>query len=144
MRTKLHNIGMRIARVTAGWGDDYIEVSVIDEDSRVTLAEVEFPLATFTECVTGLWVSGLAGETMVEDPRIGLKRVMTKHTVSVPDLGYGNDKYVEWFNSWKLTQPPAEYSITPGSKGFITGYGDNKTLMYHVITYEPIENGLCH
>jgi hypothetical protein len=139
MITKLSNLGLRISRVQSNQANDYIAIDILDEDSRVTLVELHMCFSTFAQCITGLYGSGLTGETMVEDPRLGLKRRMTSYTVAVPDLGSDRAKYVEWFNNWKLSQPPAEYQILSNSQGFIQGAGDNTTLKYFIVTYEPLE-----
>lgn len=81
----------RISRVNCSHDPDYIEISILDQDARLKLANLKLPMDKFAELVTGMSLMDLDCETQSYDYRLGRKRISKKITHTVP--------FDEWLNA---------------------------------------------
>lgn len=135
MITKLDRLGVRMTRVLSNNIGDYMQIKIQDENSRVCLASIEMSLEQFAACITGLQLDDCKGETAVKDSRLNKIRVSAPKQVEVPDLGYSNEPYIEWFYNWSKDYV-GELQIVPGSRDFVRNVDGKKLLTYYIITYE--------
>lgn len=138
--TKKINTALSIGR-TYGSGPDTIRLEIIDEDARVTLVEQTLTLEQFAQAITGMMLSGIPAETLVQDNRIGKNRVVETRRVQCPMSAYtSRDKLREWLEAFlEETDPEGVYSSYLGSRGSVQSCPNEPEaciLMYSKYTWE--------
>jgi len=125
-------ISLSISRPCGGSTEGCINIQITDELSRIRFAEINVPLAQFSEALTGMWVKAEAEIRNLEN--VGKTKVGEDRKIECP-IQYGKEKQEQWLEQ-NAQEPGWILNPNLGSQQSVNTVNGKTILRYSVYKFE--------